>query len=201
MKSITAGQMSIVLQHALHHKPFTEGEFTFSLIQPWSPHAWQAECLMEEVIKAGYDHAAAILTKVHVLDPDNDVDMIHEDVNVYKQFVFPGQSSGNISHNVRTWLEEFRAWQAKPAVKLLGNRLDILEEKIPKDSYVVQNTFIVHHIEEEVTVKDFLKSINIIPGDIIRVCKFDNLDFNPVFPPFLYQYVNWNSIHSLFQVK
>lgn len=201
MKSITAGQMSVVLHHALHHKPFTEGEFTFSLIQPWSPFAWQAEGLMEEVIKAGYDHASAILTQVHIVDPDNEVDMVNEDVSVYKQFVFPEQVSGSISHNVRTWLEDFRAAQAKPSVKLLGNRLDILEEKLPEDSYVVQNSFIVHHIEKEVLLKDFLESNSIIQGDVIRVYKFDNLDFNAVFPPFLYQHVTWNRIHALFQVK
>lgn len=201
MKSITAEQMSVVLQHALHHRPFTEGEFTFSLIQPWSAHAWQAEELMKEVILAGYDHAAPILTQIHILDEEHDVDMINDDVNVYKQFVFPEQSSGNISQNVRTWLDEFRAAQAKPSVKLLGNRLDILEEKIPKDAYVIQNTFIVHHIKEEITIEDFVKSESIIPGDILRICKFDNLDFNQIFPPFLYQRVGWNSINVLFQVK
>ena len=201
MRSITATQLSVVLRHELVNKPFTEGVFTFSMIQPWSPEAWEAEALVEEVVLAGYDFASPILTKTHVLDPKNEVDMVNTDVNVYKQFAFPNQTSGNISHNARTWLEEFRSASAKPSVKLLGNLLDILEEKIPEDSFVVVNTFVIHRIEKETTFKELFDATNILAGDIVRVYKFNEHNLDTLYPPFLLQRCRWNSIYALFEVK
>lgn len=206
MKKITIEQLNSMLDTiSKHPEKYTEGELTFSVIHPWSPDAWEVTSLMEEMILAGEDFGQAILVEQHVVDEESEIDFIHKDVNVYKQFVFPGESDSvfntTISANLLAWLSNHRAYSAKPAVELLGEVLDIVDHVIPVDAFVVTNTFITERIEKEITIGEYLKDRTVTKGDIVRIVKIENGEVVRLEFPFLFQETYFKNEPRLFRVR
>lgn len=206
MKSITIDQLNDVLDaESRGPKKFTLGDLTFSIIHPWSPKAWEVLGYMEEMATAGEDFAMPIAVEQHFVDEESEIDVIHCDVSVYKQFVFPEEPdrlfAPNISVNILHWLNTHRQYNSKPPVKLMGTLLEIGEEIIPVGAIVVVNTFIVDKIEKEISVKDYLTEIAITKGDVVRILKVESDVVKKLYPAFIYQTTYFENELRLFEVK
>lgn len=212
MKKITLDQMRYMLgQEQKYPEKFTKEGLTFSVIQPWSPDAWEVTRLMEELILAGEDLGLPILVEEHVVDEASDIDFIHKDVNVYKQFVFPGENvsvfNQSINVNILAWLTEHRGYTTKPPVEMTGELLDIADNKITVGDFVVVNSFIVERVNEEITIHDYLKDRNVTKGDIVRIIRLIENEFEElerierVEYPFLYQETYLKSEPRFYRVR
>ena len=212
MKKITLEQIQYMLDmEKKYPEKFTEGGLTFSVIRPWSPDAWEVTRLMEELILAGEDFGLPIMVEQHVVDEESDIDFIHKDVNVYKQFVFPGKNASvfnqTINVNILTWLTEHRGYTVKPPVEMTGELLDIGDKTIAVGDFVIVNTFVAERVDEEITIHDYLKDRNVTKGDIVRIIRLIENEFEElerierVEYPFLYQETYFKNEPRLFRVR
>jgi predicted RNA-binding protein len=90
---------------------------------------------------------------------------------------------------------------------MTGELLDIADNKITVGDFVVVNSFIVERVNEEITIHDYLKDRNVTKGDIVRIIRlieneFEELErIDRVEYPFLYQETYLKSEPRLFRVR
>ena len=203
MKAITLEQMENlkVLSERITAPSFSVAPFTLSVVNPWSPYASDAIAAVEEMIKAGEDFGMVILAEQEVSGDEHIPDFTKRTIEVYKQFVFPDQESGNISVNLRAWLQEHRLHNSKPAVKLKGTLLDIANEKVPAGTWLVLNHFIITQLKKDSAVADVLLEYNVHEGTVVRFIEYGPDFVTRLFKPFIVEKTFFGSKYYLFEVS
>lgn len=203
MKAITVEQMENLehLMTRLTPPPFTIEPYTFSVINPWSPYASDAIESVKEMIKVGEGFGMIIQIAQEVSGDEHISDFTQRDIEVYKQFVFPNQETGNINVNLRSWLQEHRLHNSKPAVKLKGELLDIAKEKVPAGTWLVQNHFIITQLKEDSTVAEVLLNHNVNKGTVVRFIEYTPGQVRKLFGAFILERSFFGGKLSLFAVS
>lgn len=202
MKKITLEQLLPIVD-ILNDKQriFKDENCTFKPIYPWDVFAWEVSGLVQEQAMFGDGLGFPIAVEHRCVCEESDIDYIKRNVTVYRQFKFPNQDTGEVSVNLREWLNLYHLNAIPPSVHLVGETLEIDEIVLPVDTFVVINTFLVERITKEITLTEYLKESLISSGDVVRCVKIEEDEVKKHCPSFMIQKFDFDNKSIYYKVK